>query len=86
MPLKVVGGGLRPSTISMYEFMLKVMIPKLGDKRLTEISGVDIMRYLQYLRDEYKVPDGRTLSEKSVKHHFNILRNIFNYAERQGLQ
>ena len=83
MPLKVVGGGLRPSTISMYGFMLKVMIPKLGDKRLTEISGVDIMRYLQYLRDEYKAPDGRTLSEKSVKHHFNILRNIFNYAERQ---
>lgn len=83
MPLKVVGGGLRPSTISMYGFMLKVMIPKLGDKRLTEVSGVDIMRYLQYLRDEYKAPDGRTLSEKSVKHHFNILRNIFNYAERQ---
>ena len=83
MPLKVVGGGLRPSTISMYGFMLKVMLPKLGDKRLTEISGVDIMRYLQYLRDEYKAPDGRTLSEKSVKHHFNILRNIFNYAERQ---
>jgi len=76
MPLKVVGGGLRPSTISMYGFMLKVMIPKLGDKRLTEISSVDIMRYLQYLRDEYKAPDGRTLSEKSVKHHFNPEKTI----------
>jgi len=85
MPLKVVGGGLRPSTISMYGFMLKVMLPKLGDKKITEITGVDIMRYLQYLRDEYKAPDGRTLSEKSVKHHFNILRNIMNYAERQDV-
>lgn len=83
MPLRVIGGGLRPSTISMYSFLLKVILPKLGDKRITEITGIDIMKYLQYLRDEYKAPDGRVLSEKSVKHHFNILRNIFNYAEKQ---
>jgi len=83
MPLRVIGGGLRPSTISMYSFLLKVILPKLGDKRITDITGIDIMKYLQYLRDEYKAPDGRVLSEKSVKHHFNILRNIFNYAEKQ---
>ena len=83
MPLRVIGGGLRPSTISMYSFLLKVILPKLGDKRITEITGIDIMKYLQYLRDEYKAPDGRVLSEKSVNHHFNILRNIFNYAEKQ---
>lgn len=83
MPLRVIGGGLRPSTISMYNFLLKVILPKLGDRKITEITGIDIMKYLQYLRDEYRAPDGRTLSEKSVKHHFNILRNIFNYAEKQ---
>lgn len=85
MPLKVIGGGLRPSTISMYDYILKNILPRLGDMRITEITGVDIMRYLQYLRDEYRSPDGRMLSEKSVKHHFNILRNIFNYAERQEI-
>lgn len=83
MPIKVVGGGLRPSTISMYNFMLKVILPHLGDKRIKEITPIDIMQYLQYLRDEYHAPDGRTLSEKSVKHHFDVLRIIFNYAERQ---
>ena len=83
MPFKVVGGGLRPSTISMYNFMLKVILPHLGDKRIKEITPIDIMQYLQYLRDEYHAPDGRTLSEKSVKHHFDVLRIIFNYAERQ---
>ena len=83
MLLKVVAGGLRPSTIAMYQFMLRVALPKLGDKRLTEVSAVDIMRYLQYLRDEYRAPDGRTLSEKSIKHHYDILRIIFNYAEKQ---
>lgn len=85
MPLKVVGGGLRPSTIAMYRFMLRVALPKLGDKRLTEINPVDIMHYLQFLRDEYRAPDGRTLSEKSIKHHYDILRIIFNYAEKQEM-
>ena len=67
---------------SMSEEM-RVSLPMLGGKRLKEITAVDIMRYLQYLREEYKAPDGRTLSEKSVKHHYDILRIIFNYAEKQ---
>lgn len=83
MPLKVIAGGARPSTIAMYGFMMRVSLPKLGAKRLKDITAVDIMRYLQYLREEYHAPDGRTLSEKSIKHHYDILRIIFNYAEKQ---
>lgn len=83
MPLKVIAGGARPSTIAMYRFMMRVSLPMLGAKRLKDITAVDIMRYLQYLRDEYRAPDGRTLSEKSIKHHYDILRIIFNYAEKQ---
>ena len=48
LALKVVAGGLRPSTIAMYGFMMRVSLPKLGDKRLEDITAVDIMRYLQY--------------------------------------
>ena len=83
LPLKVIAGGLRPSTVAMYGFMMRVALPQLGDKRLRDITAIDIMRYLQYLRDEYHAPDGRTLSEKSIKHHYDILRIIFNYAEKQ---
>ncbi len=83
MPLKVIAGGARPSTIAMYRFMMRVSLPVLGAKRLKDITAVDIMRYLQYLREEYRAPDGRTLSEKSIKHHYDILRIIFNYAEKQ---
>jgi len=67
----------------MYGFMMRVALPQLGDKRLRDITSIDIMRYLQYLRDEYHALDGRTLSEKSIKHHYDILRIIFNYAEKQ---
>ena len=83
MPLRVVGGGLRPSTIAMYRFMLKVMLPKLGDKRISEVTGIDIMQFLQYLRDEYRTPNGKSVSEKTIKHHFDIIRILFNYAEKQ---
>ena len=83
MPLRVVGGGLRPSTIAMYRFMLKVMLPKLGDKRISEVTGIDIMQFLQYLRDEYRAPNGKKVSEKTIKHHFDIIRSLFNYAEKQ---
>jgi len=83
MPLKVISGGARPSTIAMYRFMMRVSLPVLGAKRLKDITAVDIMRYLQYLREEYRAPDGRTLSEKSIKHNYDILRIIFNYAEKQ---
>ena len=76
MPLKVIAGGARPSTIAMYGFMMRVSLPRLGDKRLKDITAVDIMRYLQYLREEYRAPDGRTLSEKSIKHHYDILHEV----------
>ncbi len=78
----MIGGGLRPSTIAMYGFMMRVALPFLGDKAIRDITAIDILTYLQYLREEYRAPDGRTLSEKSVKHHYDILRIIFNYAER----
>lgn len=45
IPLRVVGGGLRPSAIAMYRFMLKVMLPKLGDKRISEATGMDIVQF-----------------------------------------
>lgn len=83
LPLKCVAGGLRPCTISMYQFTLRVILPYLGDLRLTEITSVDIMCYLQYLRDDYVAPNGKKVSEKTVRHHFNIIRIIFNYAEKQ---
>ena len=82
MPFKVVGGGLRPSTVAMYGFMIRMSLPFLGDKPIGSITAIDILTYLQFLREEYRAPDGRVLSEKSVKHHYDILRIVFNYAER----
>lgn len=41
MPFKVIGGGLRPSTIAMYGFMMRVALPFLGDKAVRDITAID---------------------------------------------
>ena len=48
MSLKVIAGGARPLTIAMYGFMMRVSFPKLDDKRLKDITALDIMRYSCY--------------------------------------
>lgn len=83
IPTKVIGGGLRASTVAMYKYMLKVSLPVLGAKKLTEITAMDIMNFMRYLREERTNQENKPLSDKTLKHHYNILRIIFNYAERQ---
>ena len=83
IPLKVDSGEIRASTAAMYKYMLKVSLPYLGELPLKQITSINIMNFLKYLRTERKTPDNKPLSDKTIKHHFNILRIIFNYAEKQ---
>lgn len=85
VPLFVRNGEHRPSTIAMYTNILKVVMPYFKDAPIDEISSLQITKYLAWLRNEYKTPQGKQLSEKSVKHHYNILGLIFNYAEKQDV-
>ena len=82
IPFKVASGILRPSTVAMYDYILRLILPKLGHLDITKIKPLDIMHYLKYLRDEHRTPQGKPVSDKTLKHHFNILRIIFNYAEK----
>lgn len=59
-PLQAVGGGLRPSTISMYGFMQRVMLPKVGDKRITEIMHQLYNQYHSYAEEARQM--GRSAS------------------------
>ena len=82
IPFKVASGILRPSTVAMYDYILRLILPKLGHLDITKIKPLDIMHYLKYLRNEHRTPQGKPVSDKTLKHHFNILRIIFNYAEK----
>jgi site-specific recombinase XerD len=50
---------------------------------LTEITGIQITKYLSWLRFERPTKSGKPLSATYTKHHYIALAAIFNYAERQ---
>ena len=85
LPLAVDDGEHSPSTVAMYKHILNVILPRLGRLPIHEITGLQITAYLKWLRTEYRTKSGDPLSDKTVRHHFNILRIAFNFAERQDL-
>lgn len=84
-PLFVNDGSHRPTTIAMYTSVLGVMLPYFGDMYLDEITGIHIMKYLSWLRNDYRTYYGEHLSARTIKHHFNVLRLIFKFAELQEI-
>lgn len=85
LPLCVRDGTHRPSTVAMYTHILDVIMPHFKGIPLQEITGIKITQYLRWLRNDYRTKYGKPLSDKSVKHHYNILRMIFSYAEKQDV-
>lgn len=85
IPLCVRDGSHKPTTIAMYTNVMNVMMPFFGEHRLDEITGIMVMQYLTWLRNDYLTSYGKPLSPKSIKHHYNILKMIFRHAEMQDL-
>ena len=85
LPLCVRDGSHRPATIAMYTNILKLILLRFEAVPLHEITGIQISQYLTWLRNEYRTNRGQPLAEKSIRHHYNILSMIFNYAERQDV-
>ena len=85
IPLCVRDGSHRPATIAMYTNILKLILPRFEAVPLHEITGIQISQYLTWLRNEYRTNRGKPLAEKSIRHHYNILSLIFNYAEKQDV-
>lgn len=85
LPLCVHDGSHRPSTITFYEYALKIILPYFDGVLLREVTGIKVNEYLNWLRSEYRTKQNKPLAEKTIKHHYNILSIIFNYAERQEI-
>lgn len=85
LPLAVNDGEHRPSTVAMYTHILNVILPHFEDTPLQEVTGLQITAYLKWLRNDYRTYYNKPLADKTIKHHYNIMRIAFNYAERHDL-
>ncbi len=85
LPLQVRNGTCKATTVAFYKNMARVITNYFGGCYLQEITPIQIQKYLIYLRTEYRSPQNKSLSVKTIRHHYATLNNIFRYAERQEI-
>lgn len=83
--------GYSPSTIVLYDYVLKTLADFLQDMEVEKIKHNDLMRYFAYLRDGY-IPDRKNgdkspLSGSALQNHWKGIRTFFGWAvEDLGLK
>lgn len=74
----------KQTTINFYDNQLKTILvsPHFHNRKIGSINAIDIDRYLNDLRNVEKNGEKR-YSDATIKHHRDVLRAIFNYAEKK---
>ena len=81
-PLRVDDGEHSPSTVEFYKNLLVNAERWFGPQALTDIKAPDIQLFLNDLRRNHRTPKGKPYKDSSIKHHYNLMRNILRFAER----
>lgn len=82
-PVHVLNGKHRPSTISFYMNMSDGIIEYFGrSKKLCNIRGEDVKKFVNYLTAEAKTKNGVPISNTTAIRYYQTFRNIINYAMR----
>ncbi len=82
-PICICDGEHKPTTVDFNRNISNVIANYFRRKAIQAVSGTDIQKYLIYLRTEYKTAQGRPLAQKTIRHHYCTLANIFSYAIKQ---
>ena len=82
-PICICDGEHKPTTIDFNRNISNVIANYFSGKAMQAISGTDIQKYLIYLRTGYRTAQGKPLAQKTIRHHYCTLANIFSYALKQ---
>lgn len=82
-PICICDGEHKPTTVDFNRNISKIIANYFSGKAIQTISGTDIQKYLIYLRTEYRTLQGNPLAQKTIRHHYCTLANIFSYAMNQ---
>ncbi len=74
----------RAATVAFHDYILRTILPYLGQETLSDIHPEKIEEYIDYLKNTYKTKDNKALSPKTIRHHYGTLNLVFSYAERIG--
>ena len=74
----------RATTYEFRTYLLQIILPYFGDVCLTDIDTQKANAYLEYLKNERKTSQGKSLSPQTRKHHYSTLNLIFKHAIQRG--
>lgn len=82
-PDHVEDGTHTPSTISNYGYLSADLVEYFGpQKRLAQIDAEAVKRFIKFCNTEAKTKRGEPYSATTIKHYYDTLRGIFEYAKR----
>lgn len=84
-PVCIDDGDHKHTTVDFYRHTTNRVAAYFKGKALQDITAVDVQKFLIYLRTEYKTKQGKSLSDKTVRHSYCVLVMIFDFAEEQEL-
>lgn len=82
-PICICDGEHKPTTVDFNRNISNIIANYFSGKAIQSINGTDIQKYLIYLRTEYRTSQGKPLAQKTIRHHYCTLANIFSYAMKQ---
>lgn len=85
IPIVVCDGQRKTTTVEFYKQIAEKIIPNFQGRMLQDITTLEVQKYFVYLRTKYKTKYGKPLSDKTVRHHYVALKQIFRFAEEQEL-
>lgn len=84
-PLRICNENDKQTTVAFYRNMTKEIVRYFDGKVLQEINSLHVQKFLVYVSNEYRTQRGKHLAPKTVRHYYNVLKLIFDYAERQNM-
>lgn len=78
------GPSLKPSTLTFYHSMKKLLLEYFGRRDFASIRAIEIDKFLLSLR-EVKKDNGEPLSPKTIKHVYTFLKVLFSFAEKYDI-
>lgn len=83
LPDHVHDGTHSPKSVEFYQYTVSNVLSYFGPKvKLSQIDAEAVKRFLKYMNTDAVTSRGKPFSQYSIKHHFNTLRNVMEYACR----
>lgn len=82
-PICIEDGEHKPTTVNFYRYTANRLIQYFKGRAIQDITTIDIKRYLAYLRKEYTTKQGKPISDKTIRHSYCVLEQIFTFAAEE---